>query len=118
MDYIYIRDLQVRCVIGVYEVERANRQDVFINIRLGGDFRAAAASDDIADAIDYKTLKQRLLAHVEQSAYRLIESMAERLAAICLEHPKVQEVQDAIDKPGALRFARSVAVEVTRRKAG
>lgn len=114
MDRIYIRDLNVRCVIGVYEEERRDRQDIILNIVMGGDFSAAAKSDDIADAVNYKDIKKKVIALVEVSQYRLIETLAERIAATCLDHPKVQQVQVTLDKPGALRFTRSVAFEITR----
>ena len=118
MDHIYIRDLSLRCIIGIYPEERRERQDVIINVALGGDFSAAGRSDDIADAVDYKVLKKKLIALVETSAFNLIETLAERVAALCLEHPKVDEATVSVDKPGALRFTRSVAFEITRRKAG
>lgn len=114
MDRIFIRDLGLRCVIGVYEDERRERQDIILNIVMGGDFAAAAKSDDIADAVNYKDIKKAVIKLVENSQYRLIETLAERVAAVCLEHPKVQQVTVTVDKPGALRFARSVAYEITR----
>lgn len=116
MDRIYIRDLQLRCVIGVYEEERAERQDIVINLVLEGDFSAAARSDDIADAVDYKVLKKKVIKLVEASQFRLIETLAGRIADACIEHPKVDRVTVTVDKPGALRFARSVAFEITRAK--
>jgi len=114
MDRIYIRDLQLRCIIGVYEEERRERQDVIIGLTLSGDFSAAGRSDDLADAVDYKVMKKKVIQLVEASQFRLIETMAERIAQTCLENPKVQQVTVTVDKPGALRFARSVAFEITR----
>jgi dihydroneopterin aldolase/D-erythro-7,8-dihydroneopterin triphosphate epimerase len=118
MDRIYIRDLQLRCIIGIYPEERRERQDVVINVTMGGDFSAAGRSDDIQDAVDYKVTKKHIIALVENSAFNLIETLAERIAAVCLEHPKVEEATVSVDKPGALRFTRSVAFEITRRKKG
>lgn len=117
MDKIFIRDLGLRCIIGVYEEERRERQDIVINLVLAGDFAAAGRSDDIADAVDYEVIKKKVIALVESSQFRLIETMAERIAETCLENPKVQHVTVAVDKPGALRFARSVAFEITRGRA-
>lgn len=114
MDRICIRDLQLRCIIGVYEEERRERQDVIIGLTLSGDFSAAGRSDDLADAVDYKVMKKKVIQLVEASQFRLIETMAERIAQTCLENPKVQQVTVTVDKPGALRFARSVAFEITR----
>ncbi len=113
-DRICIRDLAVRCIVGIYPEERRARQDVILNITLEGDFRRAAATDDIRHAVDYKQLKKRIVEHVEDSDYRLIESMAEAVAAICLRDRRVRRATVTVDKPGALRFARSVAVEITR----
>lgn len=116
MDRIYIRDLMLRCIIGIYPDERKNKQDVIINVTMAGDFSAAGRSDDIADAVNYKEIKQEIVRFVEGSSFNLIETLAERLAAICLNHPKVVEATISVDKPGALRFARSVAFEITRSK--
>ncbi len=114
MDRIYIRDLGLRCVIGVYEEERRDRQDLLLNLTLAGDFSAAGKSDNIEDAVNYKEIKKAVVTLVETSQFRLIETLAERVAAIALEHPKVQHVTVTVDKPGALRFTRSVACELTR----
>ena len=114
MDRIYIRDLRVRCIIGIYDEERREKQDVVINITLAGDFSAAGQSDDIRDAVNYKDVKKRILDLGETSHFMLIETLAEHVAALCLNEPKVREATVTIDKPGALRFARSVAVEITR----
>lgn len=116
MDRILIRDLQLRAIIGVFPHERDVKQDVTLNIALEGDFREAARTDALRDAIDYKRVKQRIVEVVESSAYNLIETLAERVAAIGLEHPGVAGVRVIIDKPGALRYARSVAVEIERRR--
>lgn len=114
LDRIHIRDLQARCIVGIYPAERENLQDVVLNITLHGDLRTAGLSDNIEDTVDYKTLKKRLLAMVEKSDFFLIERMAEECARLCLEDARVRRVDVAVDKPGALRFARSVAVEITR----
>ena len=113
-DLIHIRDLAVRCIVGIYPEERRARQDVVINVTLEGDFRRAAKTDDIKHAVDYKQLKRQIVEHVEDSSYRLIESMAEAVANICLRDRGVRRATVTVDKPGALRFARSVAVEITR----
>ena len=118
MDRIHIRDLALRCIIGIFPEERKHKQDVLIGVRMDCDpFRAAAASDDIADAVDYKEITKRIIAFVEPSEFKLIETLADGVAAICLQRPEVKSVTVTVDKPGALRFARSVAVEVTRARA-
>ena len=113
-DRIHIRDLALRCVIGLYPEERREKQDIIINIALEADLAAAAASDQIADTVDYKALKKKVLALVETSSFNLIETLADRIAQLALEEARVRRATVTVDKPGALRFARSVAVEVTR----
>ena len=116
MDKIYIRDLTLRCIIGVYPQERNEKQDVIINLVLEGDLAPAGRSDDIVDTINYKTVKKRVIRLVERSRFLLIERLVEEIAASCLRDPVVRRVTVSVDKPGALRFARSVAVEVTRER--
>jgi dihydroneopterin aldolase/D-erythro-7,8-dihydroneopterin triphosphate epimerase len=114
MDRIHIRDLALRCIIGIYPEEREKKQDVIINVVMEADLSSAGASDQIEDTIDYKTIKLQIVEMVEGSSFNLIESLADRTARICLAVPRVTRVTVTVDKPGALRFARSVAVEVTR----
>lgn len=114
MDKIYIRDLLIRCIIGIKEEERVKKQDVVINIILFVDFQSAAKSDSIEDTVDYSDLKKQIFEAVENSQYYLIEAMAEQVANICLGHSKVQKVQVLVEKPGALRFTKSVGVEIER----
>ena len=116
-DRIHIRDLAVRCIVGIYPEERRAKQDMILNITLEGNFRRAAATDDIRHAVDYKQLKKRIVEHVEHSAHQLIETMAAAIANLCLQDPGVRRATVTVDKPGALRFARSVAVEITRTRA-
>ena len=118
LDRIHIRDLLVRCILGVYPDERREKQDVIVNITLHADLRKACASDDIEDTVDYKTIKKNVLQMVQQSECFLVERLAERIAELALESPAVQRVDVAVDKPGALRFARSVAVEISRTREG
>lgn len=114
LDRIYIRDLTTRCIVGINPDERVNKQEVIINIVLEADLRNACASDSIDDTVDYKRVKQSVLELVEHSEFLLIERLADAIAQTCLRQPRVQAVQVSLDKPGALRFARSVAVEITR----
>lgn len=113
-DRIHIRDLALRCVIGVYPEERREKQDVVVNVVMETDHSAAAKSDRLEDAVDYKTIKKEIIRLVEGSSFNLIETLADRIARVCLSNPKVQAATVTVDKPGALRFARSVAVEITR----
>jgi FolB domain-containing protein len=113
-DQIQIKDLFLRTIIGINEQERRNRQDVLINITLYADTQAAGASDDIEDAVNYRTIAKRVIALVEGSQFYLVEKMAAEIAAICLEDPRVERARVRVEKPGALRFARSVGVEIER----
>jgi len=116
-DRIYIRDLSLRTIIGIFPEERTKRQDVIVNVVMEVDSHApAAASDAIEDTTDYKSITKKIIQHVEESSYNLIETLAERCAEICLAADGVNGVTVTIDKPGALRFARSVAVEIYRTK--
>ena len=114
MDRIFIRDLALRCIIGIYPEERREKQDVVINVEMHADLRKAGRSDDLNDTVDYKSIKKAILKLVESSGFQLIESLAENIADIALADNKVQQVTVTIDKPGALRFAKASAVEITR----
>ena len=116
MDRILIHDLLVRCIIGVNDDERKEKQDVVINLELFTDLGRAGKSDRFEDAVDYRAIKKKVMAMVEGSHFKLIEALAEAVANICLEHALVEEARVRVEKPGALRFARSVGVELTRRK--
>lgn len=118
LDKIYIRDLLVRCIVGIYPEERDTKQDVIINVELWCDLRAPGLSDNIEDTVNYKSIKKGIMAMVEASSHFLIEKLAEEVAALCLGDDGVHQVRVTVDKPGALRFARSVAVEITRRRTG
>ena len=115
-DRIHIRELAVRCIIGIFPEERREKQDVIISVTLECDCRPAARSDDIRDAVDYKKIKRAILKMVEASEFQLIETLAERIAGICLADRKVVSARVSVDKPNALRFARSVGVEIERRR--
>ncbi len=113
-DKIYIRDLLVRCIIGVNDEERHEKQDVIINITLYADLRKACRNDNIDDTVNYKTIKLNVLSMVEQSSFFLIEKLAGEIAIVCLKDPRIMKVKVSVDKPGALRFSRSAAVEILR----
>lgn len=118
MDKIVIRDLLARCVIGINDDERREKQDVIINLVISADLSRACRTDRFEDTIDYRALKKRVVDVVEKSNFFLLEALAEKIADVCLETDGVCEVQVSVDKPSALRFARSVAVEITRRRDG
>ncbi len=117
MDRILIRDLRARCILGINPEERREKQDVVINLVIHADLSKAGRSDRLEDTVDYRALKKRVLALAEASQYFLAEALAEAIAATCLEDAAVQQVEVRVDKPHALRFARTVAVENTRGRA-
>ena len=114
MDKIIIRDLALKTIIGTFPEERKMRQEVIFNVELSCDLSRASCSDELDDTIDYKNLKQRIMAMVEASQFLLIERLAGAVADLCLEDRRVVRARVTIDKPGALRFCRSVAVEIDR----
>jgi dihydroneopterin aldolase/D-erythro-7,8-dihydroneopterin triphosphate epimerase len=114
MDQIHIKDLHLRTIIGINEEERRDRQDVLINIVMDVDLRRAGESDDIEDAVNYRTITKRIIHLVENSGFFLVEKMAAEIAVICLSDPRVERARVTVEKPGALRFARSVGVTIER----
>ncbi len=118
MDRILISDLAARCIIGVNEEERREKQDVLINITLYADLSNACRSDRFEDTVDYRSIKKRIVKMVEESNYFLIEALAEAVAEICLSAPKIVEAKVRVEKPSALRFARTVGVEIARSRKG
>ncbi len=113
-DRIVIKDLLLRGIIGINDWEREKRQDILINIALSCDLRAAGESDKIEDAINYRTLTKKIIEHVEESARYTVEALAADIAKLCLSAEGVQRAQVRVEKPGALRFAKSVGVEIER----
>ncbi len=113
-DRILIIDLAARCVIGLNDEERREKQDVLINLILEADLAQACRSDRVEDTVDYRAIKKRILETVEASHFFLLEALAEAVANACLSDPKVLRVRVRVEKPGALRFARSVGVEILR----
>lgn len=112
---LVIRGLAARTFIGITAGERAKRQDVLIDLTLEVSTRAGR-SDRIADAVDYKAVKDAVLRYVEGTQHNLLEALAQGIADRCLRHFGVQAVEVEVDKPGALRFARSVAVRLRRER--
>ena len=114
LDRIHIRDLLLRCIIGVNDFERKDRQDVIINITLYADLRKSSSTDSIEDTVDYRAVTKKVIEVVENSQYYLVEALADHIARVCLSFEGVEKVDVTVEKPGALRFSRSVGVEITR----
>ncbi|MXX69047.1 MAG: dihydroneopterin aldolase [Gemmatimonadales bacterium] len=113
-DTVIIRDLLVRGIIGVNDWEREKKQDIVINLSLSVDARAAGESDDVADVLNYRTLTKRVIAHVERAEPYLVEALAHQIARIAIVDFGAVRAEVRVEKPGALRYARSVGVEVER----
>jgi len=116
MDTIFLTDLRVDTVIGIWDWERKIRQTVSIDLEMGCDIRAAAATDSIDDTLNYKAVAKRVRQFVADSSFKLVETMAERVAAIVLDEFEVGWVQVRINKPGAIRGARDVGVRIRRER--
>ena len=114
MDIIYINDLRIETVIGIFDWERKIKQTVILDIEMGGDCRKAAASDSVDDTVNYKAVAKRLIAFVGDSEYQLVETLAERCAEIVLTEFGVPWVKLRLNKQGALRGARDVGVVIER----
>lgn len=114
LDCIHIRDLKFRCIVGINEDERVEKQDVVTNVTLWADLKKACLSDNIDDTVDYKALKKQILLMAEHSHFLLVEALAQAMANICLSYDRVQRVKVCVEKPTALRFARTVGVEIVR----
>ncbi len=114
LDKLFIRDLAVRCIIGVFPEEREKKQEVIINVVMSADLTRAGHSDDLRDTVDYKRVTKAILAAIEPSQYLLIERMAQVVADLCFTDERVKHVEVTIDKPGALRFAKASAVTIYR----
>jgi FolB domain-containing protein len=114
MDKIIIKDLLVRSIIGINPEERIKKQDILINMILFADIRRASKSDDIADAVNYKAITKRVIDHVENSSDFLVEKLVSDIAQIVLIEFNVTRVRVRVEKPGALRFAQSVGIEIER----
>jgi FolB domain-containing protein len=116
MDKTFIKDLVARGIIGINDWEREKPQEMLINITVFSDTRAAAQSDDLIDCVDYRELAKKAQSHAETAARFTVEALANDIAAICLEQELVQRVIVRVEKPGAVRFSKSVGVEVERSK--
>ena len=114
MDKTIIKDLLIRGVIGISDSERAQKQDILVNITLLGDTSRAGASDLIEDCINYRTVAKKTIAYVERAGRYTVEALCADLPRISLEEPGVDGCVVRVEKPGAVRFARSVGVEIER----
>jgi 7,8-dihydroneopterin aldolase/epimerase/oxygenase len=118
MDIIYLNDLRIETVIGVYDWERRTRQTVVFDIEMGTDIRAAAETDTIDSTLDYKAVAKRVMAFVGESQFQLVETLAERVAGLILDEFSVPWVRLRLNKQGAVRGVRDVGVVIERGRQG
>jgi FolB domain-containing protein len=116
MDQVIIKDLLVRGIIGVNDWEREKPQEILINIVLFADLSRAGGSDDVEDSVNYRTVAKKIQEHAETAGRLTVEALATDLAEICLAEPGVLKARVRVEKPGAVRFARSVGVEIERNR--
>jgi dihydroneopterin aldolase len=114
MDIIYISDLRIETVIGAFDWERQLKQTVILDLELGGDVRRAAATDRLADALDYKAVTKRVISYVTENHFHLVETLAERVAQMLIEEFAVPWLRLRVNKQGALRGVRDVGVVIER----
>lgn len=116
MDIVYIRDLQIETIIGIYDWEREVRQTISLDLEMAADIRRAAATDDILHALNYKAVAKRLIAFVEESQCLLVERLAEEIANIVRNEFDVPWLKLRLSKPGALRGSKDVGIIIERGK--
>ena len=116
-DRVFLRGLTAECVIGFIDWERRVKQTVVVDLELPVDCRQAAVSDDVTDTVDYKKVSKRVLAFIEASEFKLVETLAQRLAMLILEEFGIEWVRLSINKPGAIRNSRDVGVSIERSRA-
>jgi len=114
MDIVYIREIEIETVIGIYDWEREIRQTVSLDLDMATDIRGAAATEDIAQTLDYKAVAKRLIAFIEDAEFLLIETMAENVAEVVLSEFPVTWLRLRVGKPGAVTGARDVGVIIER----
>jgi len=114
MDIIFISELRIETIIGIYDWERVTKQTVSLDLEMATDIRKAAATDGIDDTLNYKAVAKRLIEFVSASDFQLVETLAEKIAAIVLEEFSVGWLRLRLHKPGALRGARDVGVVIER----
>ncbi len=116
-DKLLINDLLLRGIVGLNDWEREKKQDILINLTVFVDTRAAGESDDIEDSVNYRTLTKAIIQYVEDSSHYLVETLAAAIAKIAIVDFGAQGIRVRVEKMGALRFSRSVGVEIERRRA-
>jgi FolB domain-containing protein len=116
MDKVFIKDLLIRGVIGISEKERSQPQDIMVNVIMYTDITIGGTTDDIENCVNYRTVAKSIIAHIDKTHRYTVEALATDISVICLENPAVSKVRVRVEKPGAVRFSKSVGVEIFRKK--
>ena len=116
-DRVFLRGLTAECIIGFIDWERRVRQTVVVDLEVPVDCARAALTDEVGDTVDYKKVAKRVLAFIEASEFKLVETLAHRLAMLLLEEFGLEWVRLQVNKPGAIRSSRDVGVMIERRRA-
>ncbi len=114
MDIVYIRDLEIETVIGIYDWERQIQQTIRIDLEMGTDIRRAAVTDSIEDTLNYKAVAKRIIRYVEETQPDLVETLAENIASIVMNEFGVPWLRLTLGKPGAVRRSREVGIIIER----
>ena len=114
MDIVYIRELEIETIIGIYDWEREQRQVVSLDLEMGTDISLAANSENIENTLDYKAVAKRLIGFIEGSEFFLVETMAEKISEIILEEFSVPWLKLRLGKPGAVTGSKDVGVIIER----
>jgi dihydroneopterin aldolase len=115
MDKIFLTQLSIECIVGIWDWERRVKQTVVIDVEMAADIRRAAATDSIEDTVDYKRVAKRLIAFVGESQYQLVETLTDQIARVIVTEFGVTWVKVRLNKRGAIRGARDVGIEIERR---
>ena len=118
MDKVFIEDLMVRGIIGISEKERSQPQDIVVNVILYTNIIKGSISDNIDDCVNYRTVAKAIIKHIHEVSRFTVEALAADIAQLCLGAENVQKVKVKVEKPGAVRFSKSVGVEIIRDKSG
>lgn len=118
MDIVFVRQLEVNTVIGVFDWEREIKQKLVFDLELGTDIKKSADSDALDDTLDYKAISHSIYDFVEKSEYQLVETVAEKVASLILDNFPVKWLKLTLDKPGAVSIAKSVGVQIERGSRG
>jgi dihydroneopterin aldolase len=116
-DAIFLNDLRIKAIVGIWDWERKLRQTISIDLQMGADIRKAAATDNIEDTLDYKQVAKRIQQFVEDSEFRLVETLAENIARVALSEFDIPWITVRVNKPGAIRGSRDVGVIIRREHA-